>query len=155
VSLSEGADRSSAARMLYTSRVSRRSCSRASCSSASICLYPTRTRKTPRCDCCSLRVLECHSSGCQRECLERENALCRLVAARLATYGNGMGVPRIFSPLILSGSLGDALHNPKTFERKTFFCDFFLRTGLALNLRGLYTFACYIVVLDSHAAVCK
>ncbi len=87
VSLSEGADRSSAARMQYTSRVSRRSCSRASCSSASICLYPTRTRKTSRCDCCSLR------------------ALCRLGAARLATYGSWYGVPRIFSPLILSGSL--------------------------------------------------
>ncbi len=28
----------------------------------------------------------------------------------------GVGVPRIFSPLILSGSLGDALHNPKTLK---------------------------------------
>ena len=27
-----------------------------------------------------------------------------------------VGVPRIFSPLILSGSLGDALHNPQTLK---------------------------------------
>ena len=46
-----------------------------------------------------------HSSGCQRECLERENDLCRLVAARLG--------PKNFQSLILSG-LGDALHNPTT-----------------------------------------
>ncbi len=28
----------------------------------------------------------------------------------------GVGVPRIFSPLILSGSLGDALHTPQTLK---------------------------------------
>ncbi len=95
----EGADRSSAARLQYTSRVSRRSCSRSSCPSDSTCLNPTRTRS--RCDCCSLRVLKCLSSGCQRECLGRKKAVCRLVAARLATYGNWcVGVPSIFSPLV-------------------------------------------------------
>ncbi len=102
--LSEGAEWSSVARMQYTSRVSRRSYSRSPCSSGSICLNPTRTRKTSRCCCCSLQVLECHSSGCQREWLEGENALCRLVAA--------------------SGNWKQHL------RRKLFFLNFFFCTGL-------------------------
>jgi len=99
---SEGTDRSSAARLQYTSRVSRRSCSRSSCTSASTCLNLTRTRS--RCDRCSLRVLKFLSSGCQRECLEREKAVCDFGAARLATCGNWcVGVPGVFSPLVFQG----------------------------------------------------
>ncbi len=91
---SEDADRSSAARLKYTSRVLRQSCSQSSCTSASTCLNPTRTRVSSRCNCCSLRVLKCLSSGCQRKCLEKEKAMCRLVAARLATCGIWcVGVP--------------------------------------------------------------
>ncbi len=54
--------------------IARRNCSRASCSAgklASICRYQQRMPKDLRCGCCSLRVLELHSSGhqSQRECL--------------------------------------------------------------------------------------
>ncbi len=54
--------------------IARRNCSRASCSAgklASICRDQQRVPKDLRCGCCSLRVLELHSSGhqSQRECL--------------------------------------------------------------------------------------
>ena len=77
--------------------------------------------------------------GCQRECLEREKAVCRLVAARLATCVNWcVGVSTIFSPLVSQSGL---LRNPKilkqnfhqSFVATTFedFClNFFSCTGL-------------------------
>lgn len=62
--------------------------------------------------------IECHSSGGQRQCLETEDALCCLVASPYCDLWHVaiVWVPRIFSPLILQGSLGDALHNPQTLK---------------------------------------
>ncbi len=152
VSLSEGADRSSAARMQNTSRVSRRSCSRASCISASICLYPTRTRQNSRCELqpagvglsfLRLSQLWVPDRIDRIPCVVWSQQGFRPKAIGIYAYMAYMGVPRIFSPLILSGSLGDALHNPKTLNQtfiihlqkqhsteKLVFGDFFFRTGL-------------------------
>ncbi len=58
--------------------------------------YPAHTRKDLRGGCCSLRVLELPSSAfqSQRQCPEREDALCRLIAAKLATQSNLYGGPK-------------------------------------------------------------
>ena len=91
------------AKVQYTSR---RSCSRSSCRSASSCLYPTRTRKTSN----AVAACGCYTipAGCQREYLERGNALCRLVAARLANCGNWC----IVAPVRQFSILGAAVRAP-------------------------------------------